>query len=95
MIYIIVINLKFQYFYHNFFNFLYISLEVLGLILYLDYNDSMDYFSKRWRTPKWQSKMDTPEKLTTTRQRKTKQKYNTICVGHHYTQTNTNNVNNT
>jgi len=30
-----------------------------------------------------------------TRPRKTKQKYNTICVGHHYTQTNTNNVNKT
>jgi len=29
------------------------------------------------------------------RRRKTKQKYNTICVGHHYTQTNTNNVNTT
>jgi hypothetical protein len=27
--------------------------------------------------------------------RKTKQKHNTICVGHHYTQTNTNNVNKT
>jgi hypothetical protein len=30
-----------------------------------------------------------------TRRRQTKQKHNTICVGHHYTQTNTNNVNNT
>ena len=30
-----------------------------------------------------------------TRQRKTKQKHNTIYVGHHYTQTNTNNVNKT
>ena len=30
-----------------------------------------------------------------TRRRKTKQKHNTICVGHHYTQTNTNNVNKT
>jgi hypothetical protein len=30
-----------------------------------------------------------------TRQRQTKQKHNTICVGHHYTQTNTNNVNKT
>jgi len=30
-----------------------------------------------------------------TRWRKTKQKHNTICVGHHYTQTNTNNVNKT
>jgi ferredoxin-like protein FixX len=27
-----------------------------------------------------------------TRQRKTKQKHNTICVGQHYTQTNTNKV---
>jgi len=27
------------------------------------------------------------------RRRKTKQKHNTICVGHHFTQTNTNNVN--
>jgi len=30
-----------------------------------------------------------------TRRRKTKQKHNTICVGHHYTQTNTNNLNKT
>jgi hypothetical protein len=37
--------------------------------------------------------MDNPEKLAT-RQRKTKQKHNTICVEHHYAQKNTNNVNN-
>jgi hypothetical protein len=30
-----------------------------------------------------------------TRRRKTKQKYNTICVGHHYAHTKTNNVNKT
>jgi hypothetical protein len=30
-----------------------------------------------------------------TRRIKTKQKHNTICVGHHYTQANTNNVNRT
>ena len=30
-----------------------------------------------------------------TRRRKTKQKYNTICVGYHHTQTNTNNINKT
>jgi len=30
-----------------------------------------------------------------TRRRQRKQKYNTICVGHYYTQTNTNNVNKT
>ena len=44
--------------------------------------------------------MNNPEKLTTfgtqyTKQRQTKQKHNTICVGHHYTQTNTNNINKT
>jgi hypothetical protein len=42
--------------------------------------------------------MDNPEKpgnTVYTRRRKTKQKYNTICVGHHYTQSNTNNVNKT
>ena len=50
----------------------------------------------RQRTPKGQSKTDNPEKLTTQGtqdESKTKQKLNTICVGNHYTQTNTNNVN--
>jgi hypothetical protein len=37
--------------------------------------------------------MDNPEKLATlgtqdTKRRQAKQKHNTICVGHHYTQTN-------
>ena len=32
--------------------------------------------------------------IADTRQRKLKQKQNTICVGHHYAQANTNNVNN-
>ena len=32
-------------------------------------------------------------KIGYTRRRKTKQKYNTICVEHQHTQTNTNNVN--
>ena len=40
---------------------------------------------------KGQSTMDNPYKLAT-RRRKTKQKQNTICVGHHYSQANTNNV---
>jgi hypothetical protein len=44
--------------------------------------------------------MDNPDKLATfgthdTRWRQTKQKHNTIYVGHHYIQTNTNNVNKT
>jgi hypothetical protein len=44
--------------------------------------------------------MNNSEKLTTlgtqyTKRRQTKQKHNTIRVGHHYTQTNTNNINKT
>ena len=49
-----------------------------------------------------QSRIDNPEKLATlgtkdTRQRQTnlKTQLNTICVGHHFTQTNTNSVNKT
>ena len=37
--------------------------------------------------------MDNPGKLAN--RGKIKQKHNTICVGHHYIQTNTNNVNKT
>ena len=43
-------------------------------------------------------KMDNPEKnrqLRVHKTKKTKQKHNTICVGHHYTQTNTYIVNKT
>ena len=45
---------------------------------------------------KWRSKMDNPEKLATqgTQNEENQNKY-TICVGHHYTQANTNNVNKT
>ena len=42
--------------------------------------------------------MDNPEKLATQdtqEEDKTKQLHNIICVGHNYTQTNTNNVNKT
>jgi len=42
--------------------------------------------------------MDNPEKLATygtQKRRQTKQKHNTIRIGHHYPQTNTNNVNKT
>jgi len=52
--------------------------------------------------PKGQSRMDNPEKLTTLgtqdedKHKKQKQHtHNTICDGHHYTQTNTHNVNKT
>jgi len=42
--------------------------------------------------------MDNPEKLATygtQDDEKAKQKHNTICLGHHYAQTNINNVNKT
>ena len=47
--------------------------------------------------PKGQSNMDNPEKLATqgTQDQDKQNKNNTICVGHHYTKTNTNNVNKT
>ena len=50
------------------------------------------------KIPKGQSKIDNRKKLATQvaqDEEKTKQKHNTICVGHHYMQTNTNNVNKT
>ena len=50
------------------------------------------------RKPKRLSQMDNPEKLATQvtqDEEKTKQKHNTICVGHHYAQANTNNVSKT
>jgi len=42
-----------------------------------------------------QSKINNPEKLTRRHRTKTNQKHNIICVAHHNTQTNTNNVNKT
>jgi hypothetical protein len=39
--------------------------------------------------------MDNPSKQIYTGRRKTKEEHNTICIGHHHKQTNTNNVNNT
>ena len=42
--------------------------------------------NKRQRIPKVQSKMDDPNKLAT-QGTQDEDKYNTICVGHHYTQT--------
>ena len=61
---------------------------------------SLSYRTNVRENQKGQSRMDNPEKLTTlgtqnTRRRQTKQKHNTICVEHHYAQTNTNNVNKT
>jgi len=52
--------------------------------------------NKRQRITKGQSKMNRETgNIGYTIRRRTKQKHNTICVGHHYTQINTNNVNKT
>ena len=54
--------------------------------------------NKRQRIPKGQSNNDNPEKLATQGTQdtgKTKQRHNTICVGHHYTETKRNSVNKT
>ena len=49
------------------------------------------------RIAKEQSKRNNPEKLATqgTQEEEKQSKHNTICVGHHYTQTNTYDVNKT
>ena len=55
-----------------------------------------------WMLKKFEGsiKIDNPEKLVTdgtqaTRLRQSNKKHNTLCVGHQYTQTNTNNINKT
>ena len=56
----------------------------------------MTYSYRRQRIPKGKSKMDNQGKLAKHgTQDEEKQKHNTICVGHHYTQANTNKVNKT
>ena len=59
--------------------------------------DLLYMYTKRQRIPKGQStkgqSKETGNIGYTTKRKKTKIKHNTICVGHHYTQTNTNNVN--
>ena len=54
--------------------------------------------NKRKRIPKWRATIENLEKLTTKgtqSEDNRKQKHNSICVGHHYVQKNTNNVNKT
>ena len=56
------------------------------------------YINVRVKIQKGQSKVDNLERLTTQGTQdegKQKQKHNTIYVGHHYVQTNTNSVNKT
>ena len=56
------------------------------------------YWKKRQRKPKGTIKNWQPREISNTghtRRRKSKLKHNTICVRHHYMQTNANNVNKT
>ena len=48
----------------------------------------VDSINKRYIIPKWQSKMENPEKPATqgTQDEDKQSKNITICVGHHYTQ---------
>ena len=63
--------------------------------MYITHTYSL-YGNKSQRIPKRNSKIDNSEKLATQgKQDEGKQNKNTICVEHHYTQTNTNNVNKT
>ena len=55
-------------------------------------------YNKRQRIPKGHSKMDNPEKFETQGTQdegKQNKQHNIICVGHHYRQTNRNNINKT
>ena len=54
--------------------------------------DKLYHTNKCQRIPKGQSKMENTEKLATQTKKKNP-KHNTLCVVHHYTLTNTNNVN--
>ena len=70
-------------------------IDLLNMIIQCYLQTVLSVDSKRWRILKGQSKMDNPVKKAT-RRRKTKQKHNMICVGQHYSQTNTTyNVNKT
>jgi hypothetical protein len=69
----------------------YVSLpSEFGVVMYV----TVSTYNKRQRIPKGQSKWTIPRNWQHSR-RKTKQKHNTICAGHHYMQASTNNVNKT
>ena len=55
-------------------------------------NVNAGFTVNKQRIQKGQSKMDNPEKVATRRRRANK-RHITICVGHHYSQTNINDIN--
>ena len=77
----------------------FVSLARMEVILFVKLlNKVVMYINVCVKIQKGQSTVDNSERLANighTRRRKTKQKQNTICVGYHYAQTNTNNVNKT
>ena len=60
-------------------------------------NSSLFVLNKRKQLPKREHNMDNPVKLAKqrTQNQENQKKNNTICVGHHYAQTKTDNVNKT
>jgi hypothetical protein len=60
-------------------------------VLYL--NGTIDVREYRRSNQRWTIQRNWQHRAQKTKQNK--QKHNTICVGNHYTKTNTNNVNNT
>ena len=69
----------------------------LQVIIYFDNFEGLEIIpfkgNKQQRKLKGQSRMDNPRKLAALEYKK--YKHNTICVGHHYVQTTTNNVSKT
>ena len=62
--------------------------------MFRTYLEHYNAVNKHQRIPKRQPRMKNPEKLATCGTQE-EEKHNTICVGHHYAQANTNHVNKT
>ena len=60
----------------------------------MEFKRQVYYKKKRQRIPKGQYKIDPPEKPVT-QGTQDEERHNTVCIGHHYTRTNTNNINKT
>ena len=71
----------------------YMTSHYTGLVQALRFDNMWRIREYRKGNQKWTSRET--GNIGYTRRRKTQQKHNTICIGHHYTETNTNNVNKT
>ena len=73
---------------------LFYNVSLISVILIFLFLSTFVSENKHWGIQKGQSKMDNLEKLAT-QGTQYEEKHNTTCVGHHYAQANTNNVNKT